>query len=505
MTGRSRLGLDLDGKHETGYGGGHAMPATAGRRLSRLAPASSSHRGVDRRAVVRIGIVAVAFSAAWFAIEAFGRPYNFFDMKIYHGAAVWWASGHELYAYVMPETTLGFTYPPFAGLLMLPMAALSMGTAGWVNVIASLLALAVVLYALLGPITRRYGWSRWFAVGLAVPVAAAVEPVRETLGYGQVNLLLFGLILADLVALRWRARAGLRPLSGNPSLRQFLFSGAWAGVGVGLATSIKLTPALFVLYFLVTRQWRAAMTAVGTAIAVTGFTFLVADRESAAYFGHVLWDTERVGAADMTPNQSLAGLLARLYDSVEAPTLLWLTFALVMLAIGLSRAARAHDDGDELTAFTLVGLTANVISPISWSHHLVFVLPAILVLADAAMRRRDASRGLHRRGLAPSAGMNGVAPLRTPIWFPALTGLRHAVAALSVYLLFLISPIWPYEHQLPVMSHYDDGLWGLLMESSLGVALIVLVAALPWRPGAEPAFYPEPGMRRARAVGVRGS
>ncbi len=47
--------------------------------------------------------------------------------------------------------------------------------------------------------------------------------------------------------------------------------------------------------------------------------------------------------------------------------LLWLSFALLMLAVGLSRAARSHDDGDELTAFTLVGLTANVISPISWT------------------------------------------------------------------------------------------------------------------------------------------
>ena len=106
--------------------------------------------------------------------------------------------------------------------------------------------------------------------------------------------------------------------------------------------------------------------------------------------------------------------------------LVWLSFALLMLAVGLSRAARSHDDGDELTAFTLVGLTANVISPISWSHHLVFVIPAVMVLADAAMRRRDASRGMPRRGLAPSAGMSGFAPLRTPIWFPALTGLRHA-------------------------------------------------------------------------------
>ncbi|MDG4822123.1 glycosyltransferase 87 family protein [Asanoa sp. WMMD1127] len=477
------------------------MPATVGRRMDRLVQPSSPVRGIYSRNLVRLGLIAGAFVTAWYAIGAFGRPYNFFDMKIYHGAAVWWASGRDLYAYAAPDTGLGFTYPPFAGLLMLPISRVPFAAAAWINVVASLLALAVVMWALLGPIARRYGWTRWFAVGLAVPAAAAIEPVRESLGYGQINLLLFLLVMADLVALRWRARtsAGFTPTGG--ALTRFVRSGAWAGVGIGLAASIKLTPALFVIYLLVTKQWRAAMTAVATAIGVSAATFMVAGKDSAAYFLRVIWETERVGQADMTPNQSLAGVLARLYDTPEAPTLLWLSFALLVFALGLSRAARAHADGDELTAFVLVGLTANVISPISWSHHLTFVIPAILVLADAAMRRRDASKGLEsgrrltRRGLTPSAGMGGLAPLRTPIWFPALTGLRHASAAIFVYLLFLVSPIWPYEHQLPEYSHYEDGLWGALMENSLALALIVLVAALPWRPGAEPAFYPEKAIR----------
>src|ERR1700754_4782459 len=98
------------------------MPATVGRRMDRLVPTSSPVRGIYRRNVVRLGIVAGAFITAWYAIGVFGRPYNFFDMKIYHGAAVWWASGHDLYAYVAPDTGLGFTYPPFAGLLMAPLA-----------------------------------------------------------------------------------------------------------------------------------------------------------------------------------------------------------------------------------------------------------------------------------------------------------------------------------------------------------------------------------------------
>lgn len=337
-------------------------------------------------------MAAVAY-AAWLAIGAFGRPYNFFDMKIYHGAVVWWASGHELYEFIAPTTTLGFTYPPFAALAMLPMAGLPIELAGWINAAGSIAALAVVLAALLRPIVDRLGWPLWFTVAIATPMATAIEPVRETLGYGQVNLLLFALIMADLVGLRWRSRRGTHGRDTDGPFLRLLYGGSWAGVGIGLATAVKLTPALFIAYLLITRQWRVAATAVATTIGVTLGSFALVGTESRAYFGGVLWQTERVGAADMTPNQSLAGLLARLYDSIETPGLLWLAFSVLILAVGLSRAANARADGDELTAFTLVGLTANVISPISWSHHLVWVIPAIVVLADAAVRRREASRG----------------------------------------------------------------------------------------------------------------
>ncbi|GGM30215.1 hypothetical protein GCM10011608_13560 [Micromonospora sonchi] len=448
--------------------------------------------------MVRAGLVAAVAYAGWLAIGVFGRPYNFFDMKIYHGAVVWWASGHELYEFVAPDTTLGFTYPPFAGLAMLPMAHLPVAAAGLVNAAVSIAALAVVLAALLRPIADRLGWPLWYPVAIATPLAVAIEPTRETLGYGQVNLLLFALVMADLVALRWRSRRGTHHCTeGDGPLLRFVYSGAWAGVGIGLATAVKLTPALFILYLMITRQWRVAMTAVATTIGVTLGSFGIVGAESRTYFGSVLWQTERVGAADMTPNQSLAGLLARLYDSIETPGLLWLAFSVLVLALGLSRAADAHSDGDELTAFTLVGLTANVVSPISWTHHLVWVIPAIIVLADHAVRRRDASRGPVPRTAPGLQGPPALSALRPPIWYPALTGLRHGVAAIGLYLLFLISPIWPYEHQLPEVSHYQDGLFGALMENSLALALIVLVAALPWRPGAEPAFHTD---RMARAA-----
>src|SRR5437764_3389041 len=480
------------------------MPATVAER-PRLAP---DHRSVQDRdlrisrwTLVRLGIVAGAVLAAIWAVDAFGRRYSFFDLKIYHGAMVWWTHGGNLYDFVAPNTTLGFTYPPFAALAMAPMAILPTLAAGWVNTVLSLAALTVLLIWLLTPIADRYGWPRWFAVALAVPLAAATEPVRETLGFGQVNLLLALLIYADFRALRHRANAARPDREPEPeptTLRgralRLWHSGATAGVGVGLATAIKLTPGLFIIYFLVTRQWRAAVTSAVTSLGVTLLTFAVAGRESARYFTSVVVDTNRIGEVDATANQSLAGLLARLYDSPTTPTLIWLAFAMLVLAVGLSRAGTAHAEGDELTAFTLVGLTANAICPISWTHHLVFLIPALVVLADTALRRRAAARVL-----LTSRGRWA----RGPIGIPALAGVRHAAGAVGIYLLFVISPIWKYEHKLPAMSHYHDHLFGALAENSIALVIIALVALLPCRPGADPAFYGR--STGARLAGVKGS
>jgi hypothetical protein len=457
----------------------------------------SAIRRLNPVVLLQVTAVSVAVAAAIWAIHFFGRRYTFFDLKIYHGAMVWWTNGGNLYDFVAPRTTLGFTYPPFAALVMAPMAVLPTLMAGWMNTVLSLAALTLLLSWLLVPIADRCGWSRWFTVALAVPLAAATEPVRETLGFGQINLLLAVLIYADFVALRNRARVAIEAgpaglperIAGLGGVRRLWETGALAGVGVGLATAIKLTPGVFIIYFVVTRQWRAALASAGTTLGVTLLTFMVTGKAAGTYFTSVVFDTTRVGAVDSTANQSLAGVLARLYDSPTTPTLMWLSFAALLLAVGLTRAMNAHNIGDELAAFTIVGLTGNAICPISWSHHLIFLIPALVVLGDSALRHRRAARGLAPRGLWS----------RGPTGIPAVAGLGRAAAALGAYLLFVISPIWMYEHKLPTQSHYADGLHGAVWENSLALAVIALLVLLPARAGADPAFYQEPALARRRA------
>jgi alpha-1,2-mannosyltransferase len=469
------------------------MPASARAAVRARAGLRTAARlvGLDHGFARRAGLLAGVAGCAALAIALFGRRPEFADLTAYRGALAWWADGGDLYQFAPPDSGPRYTHSPFAALVMLPATLVPAAVAGWSSVACSVAALMVVLVALVGRSAARYRWPRRYAVLLAVPLALALEPVRETIGLGQLTLVLFALVIADLVGLRRRA-TGATPRRYGSRWRAFWLGGGWVGAGIGLATAIKLTPVIFIGYLLLTKQRRAARTAIGTTLAATAVAFAVAWDESLAFFGGGLLRTDRVGAADLTVNQSLAGMLARLYDAPDMPALLWLAFSMLVLVVGLSRARTAHAEGDELAAFTLVGLTICVISPNSWTHQLVFVLPAILILVDGALRRRNASRPPARPYGPTPPVLGGV---RQPPWFPHYTGLRHAAAALAVYLLFVVAPIWAFRHELPETSHYAGGALGVLMENSLTVATIVLVLALPWRPGAEPVLPPTPWAR----------
>jgi hypothetical protein len=116
---------------------------------------------------------------------------------------------------------------------------------------------------------------------------------------------------------------------------------------------------------------------------------------------------------------------------------------------------------------------------------MVFLVPALVILVDAALRRRQAVRGFN-------IGR-----------YPALAGVRQAAAAVGLYLLLVRAPWWAYEHKYPLVSHYADGRFGALMENSLALAVILAVVFLPWRPGAEPAFDAQPAIARALARAIR--
>jgi alpha-1,2-mannosyltransferase len=317
------------------------------------------------RCVVHGVVVASVVVGMWLLVfHVSPRPvwHHTFDLRVYRGAVRWWLDGRPVYDFVRRHTGKGFTYPPFAVLVLLPLA-LGTGTTAIV-VLTTLSGGLVVLttWWLVSPVAVRHGWPRCVALGVALPMAVATEPVRETLGWGQIDLVIAALVLADVVALR----------RGRP----------WGGVGIGMATAIKVTPGLFLVYLAVTRRWRAAAVAAGT----FGVTVLVGFSvdPSVRYWTRLLWQTDRVGPPTDPNNQSLLGLLGRLAAPRAPSYALWLALAGLVLIVGITRAAILHRHGDDLAGVTVTALTAYLISPISWVHHLYWVVPSVVVLVDVA-------------------------------------------------------------------------------------------------------------------------
>ncbi|MFF4842327.1 glycosyltransferase 87 family protein [Streptomyces collinus] len=274
------------------------------------------------------------------------------DLLVYRaeGAAV--LHGGDLYGLAVTEWRLPATYPPFAAILFVP--------ATWVPVPvlkAVFLAGNALLLAVLVALSARLAGRRPSPALLRTATALALwlEPVFQTVLFGQVNLAIAGLVLWDLT----------RP----PGARA-------RGLAVGLATGIKLTPAVFAVHLLLRGHRREAATAAAGFAGTVALGLLVLPAASADFWTRRLFETGRVGKAWIVDNQSLRGLVDRALHG-PAPDPAWLLAALAVGTAGLWLAARARD---ERHGVLLAAGTALLVSPISWTHHWVWCVPLLAVL-----------------------------------------------------------------------------------------------------------------------------
>ncbi len=276
------------------------------------------------------------------------------DLDVYRIGARAWINGEDLYGVLPPTETgmvLPFTYPPISAALFSPATIMPLALAG-----AALTVLGAVLLGLV--MAAGVDRSRRLVAGAALPVALLLEPVRETLKFGQINLLLMALVAVDCLAKRPR----------------------WpCGALVGLATAIKLTPAAFVLFFLIRRDYRSASTAVVSFLAVTAAGFALSFDDSVRYWSTVLFDTDRIGVPHYAGNQSLLAVLARFGLTAPVRSAIWLIGAALVLGVATVAIRRALTAGQPMLALSLNALAILVISPVSWSHHWVWVVPLLLV------------------------------------------------------------------------------------------------------------------------------
>ncbi|MFJ9584798.1 glycosyltransferase 87 family protein [Streptomyces acidicola] len=290
------------------------------------------------------------------------------DLRIYQGAVDAMLSGEGLYDADPP-----FNYPPFAAYLFIPLTVGPAGATLALWFVLKSLCLHLLVWHLLGSRPRTAGRRAALTVLVSWGTAFTIDAIGYDLSYGQVNLLLMGLVVYDLC----------RP--DDPAAPARL-----RGVGTGIAAAVKIVPALFIVHLFLTRQYRAATVATTTFLTTVALGFATLPTTAWRYWTDVLWATERVGASpDSLTNQSLRGLLGRLLHDTGLTTAGWLLSAVAVALAALTLATRLHRRGMELEALTAVGLAVPLVTPLGWVHHWVWLLPATLLLFGWARRRRS--------------------------------------------------------------------------------------------------------------------
>jgi alpha-1,2-mannosyltransferase len=285
------------------------------------------------------------------------------DLQVYVYAVKDMLAGRDIFATTTPFWNLYFIYPPIAAVLMVPLAfgPYVMWQVIWTG--ALVLAQQSVL--------KRCGVPRGWKLGLVgVAVVLAVEPIRTTLGYGQVNTMLMALVVADL-------------LPDRPGERRRIPQGTL----IGLAAAIKLTPLLFVVFAFLIGRRRAALTAVVSFAAFTALGAVLLFSETLAFFGGLSGGDTRTASPLYTGNQSLLGVFFRLGDTSRTTTLLGLAVAGIVALLGTLVAAHWWRAGEKVFAVALVGLCTCLASPLSWTHHYVWILPMAVAVVTSGIPR----------------------------------------------------------------------------------------------------------------------
>lgn len=385
-----------------------------------LAPATSGSVLAARLSAVAplLLIASIAARLAWTYSVPTGA--NFVDLHVYVGGAATLGRPGELYDYVYadqtPDFPLPFTYPPFAAVVFYPLTLVPFGllALAWqLGIVAALYGVVRTSQRLLtvAPChdARRVAML-WTAVGIWT------EPLRSTFDYGQINVVLVLAVLGAVYSSRW-----------------------WlSGLLVGLAAGVKLTPAVSGLYFLGARRWGAAVFSAVVFVATVGLSLLVVGEQARYYFTDLLGDAERVGPIGTSFNQSWRGAISRIlgYDAGYGPWVLAgivVTAALALLAWRAVGGAR-----DRLAAIVIVQLFGLLLSPISWTHHWVWVIPLMIWLLHGPLARRLGARVLGWGWLGLSlVGLPWLLSFAQPTiweisrpWYSAWAGLIYPVASL---------------------------------------------------------------------------
>ena len=315
-----------------------------------------------------VALAAYLADAAWHS--RFGML-DWYDLNVYnHAGLIARSLPRQLYTWRL-RPGIKFTYTPFAALGFAAGSLLPWAVLRWLMTVASLAAVTGTVWLTLGAL----GWSgrnRATATAALAAVGLWTDPVQRALHLGQIEPLLMLLIVWDFC---------------QPESRP------WKGAGIGLAAGIKLVPLIFIPYLVLAGKLRQAAVAAATfaGTALIGFVFLPhasANWWLTGYFLHA----DNVGDVGSLLNQSLLATLTRAAGSTKVATPAWLVSVALVGAVGLAAAAALHRRDRPVAGWLTCALTGVLVSPISWDHHWVWVVPGLVLLTDTALRARGAAR-----------------------------------------------------------------------------------------------------------------
>ena len=351
------------------------------------------------------------------------------DFIVYRRGGALVQHGQDVYAGGLVGK-LPFTYPPFSAWLFSAFSHVPAVVGAVLWQFGAFLLLLIILVAIIAERGYRVnGATVAFATLLGI-ASFALVPIREGFYFGQINLLLMALVAADVLrspANRWRSDIG---------------------IATGIAAGIKLVPAFFWLVFIVRRQWWALARSVAAFFVTVGIGFLFV-KDAGTYWAEKMLDSSRVGEAINPGAQSLGVVLERSFHTESK--LFWALGCVLILGVTIAVLWQAHRQDHRTAELGFAGVALVMISPFSWMHHWVWVVPVLLCVADQVIT-----------------------------WVPRWWGTLLAILAVGVCAVPFIT-----RHIAPAMGLWHQVRWPgpLAMGYVLwGMVLLVLAAVVLWWP-----------------------
>ncbi len=235
-------------------------------------------------------------------------------------------------------------------------------------------------------LTARYWAPSFFNPGamlIAVLALALSQPFQYAMSLNQTHMLIVFITLLALVLAEKD-----RPIA--------------AGLLLACAASIKITPALLVLYWVMTGRWRAAVsTAVWVVLLWCGTVFAVGHTLTEAYLVN-LHRISRVLLVSQNNQSFAAWVMARFYPSDEVfniniyplPTAVRLFSSATMVAFTVwggwvDRHSRERTDSAAPLGAMMAMVAATAFAPIAWTHYAIILLMPLMILIDRNLRQRS--------------------------------------------------------------------------------------------------------------------